>query len=758
MTAAAQVLPKEKKLYYLNQVFTPGAVFANLKENLYDIVVGLDIGHGECMAYVYHKDSKGEWVAEPLVVTQSGDRYIPSYIAYIGGKPVIGSDATGIRGGLQVYFKREPSLWGKPSDDGAHTWGDLMEDYISLVWANILSKNEAVRDCEPQKVLIAIGCPASASWTAPENMKAYVSLAARATGYDHVTILPESTAAIMTPIYSGRQVDLHRGVAIYDLGSSTLDFTYILMGKLLLSASLPLGGSDIDQAMLRYVAKENERELGDANAFDLAPAHTKMRLAKERFYNTGGADQEEESLNISKALDFYVDDTFLRALLEEMGEDSQCDDLTHTMSFRSEDDKNKYMLRLILSSHDMEDIRISLKTRKEIYKTLQQAREDFLMTGKARAHKITVTITMDYALDKTMMNSVLWEDTHVSGSKLKAPYEDLSWGGCVTKFFERTRDSIGIRDLPCDTVVLTGGTSKVSAVREIAESYYPGKIVPEEDPSASVAKGLCLAKGHEVGAAEQLETIKTNLAIAMIPYYEKLCKGFARDCLFDRVWDKLSAATEKLYDGKDHTFEEFRKKIANYTANNPSFITSLKEDLRDYIAGFMDPSQWDGLLLPQPGEVIRGFANSLAKKVYQVEASSIPEVPSDLVASAARSMDESIVSSVIRESNIALYVQRIAVDFMYSQDQSLFSGITRVLDHIRVSFNTTLNAGECLSMYIAMAKEETKEKYRDKMGSKFSDVLKNSKPFRDAFNTLMEEQLEAAVGIVLFQIFEEYNG
>ena len=741
---------KGKKLYYLNQEFVPGMVFGNLQESCYEMVVGLDIGHGECMAYVYHKNSQGEWVSEPLAVTPSGDRHIPSYIAYVEGRPIIGSDATGIRGGLQVYFKKEPSQWGKPSADRVHTYGDLMEDYISVLWKNILSKNETVRECEMEKVLIAVGCPASASWTEPRYMQEYVALTARATGYTHVTILPESTAAIMTPIYSKREVDLQRGVAIYDLGSSTLDFTYILMGRILIAASLPLGGSDIDQAMLRYVAEENDRNLGDGASADLAPAHTKMRLAKEQFYNTGEAEQDEESLNVGRELDYYMDSVFLDALLETMGE--------MNISEIPEEALNKATLSLILSSHDMEDVRLSLKARKELYKKLSDARNMFLESGIPAAHKITVTMTLDYALDREMMNSVVWCDTAVSANKLEEPYAGLSWGSCVAKFFERTKDAVGCRALPCDTVILTGGTSKVTAVREIAEKYYPGKISSEEDPSASVAKGLCLAKGHEVGAAEQLAALKTELKTELEPHFLRLCSGFARGDLFDRVWDKLVAATDKLDDGNDHEFTQFRQKIANYTANNPTFVAALKDDLGAYITDYMDPRTWQLETIPHCSQIIREKANALAREVYHVEATTLPEVPTELITSAARAFDEKVVSAVIRETNLALYVQRIAVDFLYSRDHSFLSGITRVLDHIRVSFNTTLNAGECRDMARAMADPDTKENCREKMGSKFSEVLKSSQTFRDAFNTLAEEQLETAVGIVLFEIFEEYYG
>ena len=749
---------KGKKLYYLNREFVPGMVFGNLQEIRYKMVVGLDIGHGECMAYVYRKNSQGEWEPERLMVTTDGDLRIPSYIAYAGEMPVIGNDATTLQSGLQVYFKKEPSQWNITSADGVHTYGKLMEDYISVLWANILSKNEVIRDCEKDQVLIAVGCPASGAWTEPRFMSEYVALTARATGYDNVTILPESTAAIMTPIYSKKAVDLLRGVAIYDLGSSTLDFTYILMGKILITASLPLGGSDIDRAMLRYVAAENEQSLGDTNAHDLASAHTKMRIAKEQFYNTGETAQKEESLDVSRELDYLVDSGFLLVLLEEMGVSCGEDALENVLASLPEAELNKAMLNLILSAHEMENVRISLKARKEIYKKLAWAREDFLNYGTPVSQTITVKQSMEYALDKEMMDSVIWGDWEVSKNKLDAPYAGLSWGSCVAKFFERTRDIINIRNFPCETVILTGGTSKVAAVQDIAGKYYPGKIVPEDDPSVSVAKGLCQAKGHEMGAAEQLETLKQELFSETETHFQRLCNGFAKGDLFDRVWDKLIAATKKLDDGENHEFPQFRQKIANYTANNPAFVNDVKEALSAYISGYMDPERWELESIPHCSQIIRNKANALAKEVYNVQATSLPEVPTELITSAARALDESIISSIIRETRIALYVQRIAVDFLFSDDHTIVGGIGRMIHQIRVTFNNTLTASECHDMAMAMQSEATKEKYREKMGGKFSEILRNSQAFKDAFHVLIEEQLETAVGIVLFQIFEEYSG
>ncbi|MBR6499993.1 MAG: rod shape-determining protein, partial [Firmicutes bacterium] len=247
-------------LYYLNQNYQPGLVFKQLEKINYKMVVGIDVGHGECMAYVYRKKDD-QWEPEPLHVNSDYETKIPSYIAYDdNGNPIIGKGVSSVSG-FHVYFKQEPSEWNKKPDDDAPTYKQLMKDYISVVWNNIWTYNDifhnVVNPVTKDDILVVIGCPASGSWTKPEAMQEYVDLTKAATGCTKVMILAESTAAIMTPIYLKKVVDLGNGVAIYDFGSSTLDFTYILMGKVLLTASIPLGGSDVDRAMLRYILREN---------------------------------------------------------------------------------------------------------------------------------------------------------------------------------------------------------------------------------------------------------------------------------------------------------------------------------------------------------------------------------------------------------------------------------------------------------------------------------------------------------------------
>ncbi|MBQ6685709.1 MAG: hypothetical protein IJM99_06345, partial [Firmicutes bacterium] len=65
-------------LHYLNQNYQSGLVFQQLEKIDYKMVVGIDVGHGECMAYVYRKKDD-TWEPEALHVNSDYETKIPSY-------------------------------------------------------------------------------------------------------------------------------------------------------------------------------------------------------------------------------------------------------------------------------------------------------------------------------------------------------------------------------------------------------------------------------------------------------------------------------------------------------------------------------------------------------------------------------------------------------------------------------------------------------------------------------------------------------
>lgn len=100
---------------------------------------------------------------------------------------------------------------------------------------------------------------------------------------------------------------------------------------------------------------------------------------------------------------------------------------------------------------------------------------------------------LKFTLDERFMRAVLHEDTDMNQS---GAYRDKSWCRCMEQFFRDTKDLIGPR--PCACVVLTGGTSHVPDLYDIAGAVYPdSEIVSGEAPSAAVAMGLCRSLNRE---------------------------------------------------------------------------------------------------------------------------------------------------------------------------------------------------------------------------------------------------------------------
>ena len=245
--------------------FRPGILFRQLTAAQYDVIVGLDFGHGETVAYVCYFEldnttGKKNPAYRIVMMDHNDSTPIPTYIHYdASGSVVIGKNAADHLDFFQ-HFKQSPTRWDTPV--GGRTARELMRDFIGTLWHSILLYDEKVKEgADKNSLLLAVGCPSGGDWTTEKSMAEYGELVREATGCKRVEIFPESAAAIMANIQSAveRKQPWHtdRGVAIYDFGSSTLDFTYVLMGKVIFNLSVDLGGSQIDEAMLRKLLADH---------------------------------------------------------------------------------------------------------------------------------------------------------------------------------------------------------------------------------------------------------------------------------------------------------------------------------------------------------------------------------------------------------------------------------------------------------------------------------------------------------------------
>ena len=250
------------------------------------VIVGLDIGHGECAATYFRVNEGKSW--NPLALTQNKDHVIPSAIYYgADGSITIGKAAAANHDSIS-YFKRPPSQWDGPVE--AHedlTHRQCMMDFIRTLFADIVTynRNDGINDGD--EIHLLVGCPSSGSWLAGGAREAYEGLIREATGVAHVTVVPESRGAIFNSFAGGELKDCSasQGVSVFDFGSLTADFTYIQMGKYMLERSWDLGASNIEMCMLKRMLRAQDMTVGSIYEGQLYDLLYFLRTQKEMYFS-----------------------------------------------------------------------------------------------------------------------------------------------------------------------------------------------------------------------------------------------------------------------------------------------------------------------------------------------------------------------------------------------------------------------------------------------------------------------------------------
>ena len=283
--------------WFMHTPFQASLVYSRLSAVDYDFIVGLDVGHGETIAYMFSTeqatDQDGATVSQPKVerlrLNHEDDAKVPTLLRFSGNLVIVGKTAKNVPGFFQ-HFKTEPEKWDTKID-GVHTHGELMDAFIRTLWKQILQYQPKLAEAVSRdRVLVTVGCPASDAWTSSEAMDRYEKLLRRATKCAHVSVLPESTAAIMAAVLSAEEtvpkykLALEQGVAVLDAGSSTLDFTYVKMGKTLITRSLRLGGHDLDEQMLEVAMEDSGLTRDQIPTEQRQTLLVQLREMKEAFY------------------------------------------------------------------------------------------------------------------------------------------------------------------------------------------------------------------------------------------------------------------------------------------------------------------------------------------------------------------------------------------------------------------------------------------------------------------------------------------
>ncbi|MDD3213661.1 MAG: Hsp70 family protein [Eubacteriales bacterium] len=261
--------------------------------------IGFDMGDGESAVAILQEDSGIEPVIQPI----AGTRSIFSAVGTINGQIVIGEQAytSTLADGLSVRFK------SRFTDDPASY------DTIVMFVRGVLA---ALRDAGAYQDgdRFVVGCPAG--WNAAARAR-YGDLLTRA-GVRDARVISESRAAFLYAKYAktvALDLDLLKQSAlVVDIGSSTLDFAYIVDGRetgVGTFGDTHLGGGLLDAELLRRTVERSKDRDAVQAVFNASRSwysycEIEARKLKEQYFTLAAQDPQA---SVKKSLRLYYDGT-----------------------------------------------------------------------------------------------------------------------------------------------------------------------------------------------------------------------------------------------------------------------------------------------------------------------------------------------------------------------------------------------------------------------------------------------------------------
>ena len=713
--------------WFLNEPFAQNLVYQQLTNMKYTHVLGLDIGHGETVVYkailksVTETDEKGKnpqtvikTEINKAIVNKGGDERIATMIGFKGGKAVVGKQASKYPEFYQ-HFKKEPALWGK-NYNKTYTFGQLMEAFIRELWSGIIRYNPEVEAAaKDNKLLIAVGCPSSPAWTNPKAVEDYQTIVGKATGCTHVTVLAESTAAIMSAVLDVNEINaelenqekdssgkkkkkvirLNRGLAVIDAGSSTIDFTYVLLGKKLITRSLAMAGHALDEQILEVALDTAKKECG---------------LTKKQI-------PEEQIPDIMVQIRQFKEDFYPEQI--SMG----------------------YKPIQIWGSN----------AQGEAVKDLDSG-----LSFKVGCNKEN----MDNALNREAI-------------KLNPFSKDpQSWAYHCRDFVRYCRALIGVDEegkLLCDKVILTGGTSHVQALQDIVREEYPEcEVLNSRDCSASVAKGLCYAKSMEIKGGDKVKNYKKDTAELAKTYYDSFVLELAR-YLADQVCGDIQHVIANCTTSKDKVIagqllDEINKRVRK---NDKLSGNACKEKVNELFTKHLQTSQTK----------IHEKVNAVSKDIYGANMTAIPEVPQMTAAELKKMTDQLDIAGTLNNTWLNTIVA--GINFAAIRNVLLtLSVVTWEIPVLSAALaglallSDSEGAQQKIMQFILRNKTEVPHWMLNRIAKSIADPKKRAKLKADSarktvnnmkdhgilqneFITCVNEQAEIALGKVLFLVYDE---
>lgn len=539
--------------------------------------IGIDLGHCQTTAaipvqpivndsrYKVSKlvfDDKNPVINTQIILTNDQMRKLsgklkPTYLELCQlGEIQIGGDLSPYvpDGEMFCYFKVPPKDFDKPCGNKEMakrygiTHGQVMACFVFALVNNLLKNNKIeLKNVQPKDLVLLIGCPATKNWTDSVAKIKYAKLVKRATAVKEVRIVPESRAAVFSSIENDiNKISIVKGVVVFDFGSSTVDCTYMLMGRKIIEFSWNLGASEIEKQMAldAFLTAVKIHGMFDYDTATFAGVVSELRVAKEFYYN-GKYKYEPnghalicpfQPKNGGQIIDIpiRINDSFMEKVTGEKTIQILCDSKTSKTG------------------------------------TWKSLCEDFLTEARNR-------IQESYYIVKDQNGNTYQQNCEF------------------------------------DTVVLTGGASKMGFVTELCKAVFPDVTIHVEDnPAHTVSNGL----GWVAVSDSNFETCLAA-AKSEIDSMSSCSVDVLRKSISDAVFAKLSGIAIKKTDewankpGDDLTARDLQNSI-NGCINSPATQKELNDICEKAINSWKD-SLSSSIETAVNNQVKKLYANSVAK-------------------------------------------------------------------------------------------------------------------------------------------------
>lgn len=251
--------------------------------NYHEYVIGIDFGHGETSAAFcpigWDKASADLGLTKDLEF-DSNSKVMPSAlsiadddIAYVGEAAFLPEILKKVD--VNVSFKKKPEdLEGKKEK--------LMIRYMHEVYSVIREKNSALFTDSNHLVYIAV----PSGWD--NNARDLYGQMAAMAGLPIAGVTSESRAAFVhaqQDMDSGLQQYMDKGAIVFDMGSSTLDFTYLCCDTII-DYGYDCGASQVEMRIYENICKENEEIVAFEKKYPnmISKLMFEARCAKESVY------------------------------------------------------------------------------------------------------------------------------------------------------------------------------------------------------------------------------------------------------------------------------------------------------------------------------------------------------------------------------------------------------------------------------------------------------------------------------------------